>query len=68
MRTDYQRAFDHVTASDDLERKVLDMTSYEKKALRRRIPRAALIAAILALLLAGTALAAATPGIQDWFR
>ena len=68
MRTDYQRAFDHVTASDDLERKVLDMTSYEKKALRQRIPRAALIAAILALLLAGTALAAATPGIQDWFR
>ena len=68
MRTRYQRAFDHVTASERLEREVLNMTKQEKQALRRRIPRAVLIAAVLALLLAGTALAVNVPGIQAWFQ
>ena len=57
MRTRYQRAFDHVTASRRLREEVLNMTKQEKRSLRRRIPRAVLIAAALALLLAGTALA-----------
>ena len=37
-------------------------------ALRRRVPRAVLIAALIILLLAGTAVAVNAPGIQDWFR
>ena len=68
MRTSYQRAFDHVTASDRLKKEVLAMTKQEKDILRRRIPRAVLIAAVLVLLLAGTAVAVSVPGIQDWFR
>lgn len=68
MRTRYQRAFDHVTASGRLREEVLNMTKQEKRSLRRRIPRAVLIAAALALLLAGTALAVNAPGIQAWFQ
>ena len=68
MRTRYQRAFDHVTASRRLREEVLNMTKQEKRSLRRRIPRAVLIAAVLALLLAGTALAVNVPGIQAWFQ
>ena len=68
MRTRYQRAFDHVTASGRLREEVLNMTKQEKRSLRRRIPRAVLIAAVLALLLAGTALAVNVPGIQAWFQ
>ena len=43
------------------------MTKQEKAVVRRQIPRMVLIAAIVALVLAGTALAAAIPGIQEWF-
>ena len=68
MRTTYQRAFDHVTASDRLKKEVLEMTKQEKDILRRRIPRAVLIAAAIMLVLAGTAVAVSVPGIQDWFR
>ena len=68
MRTPYQEAFDHVTASERLKDEVLDMTKREKQALRRGIPKFILIAAIIALLLAGTALAANIPNLQDWFR
>ena len=68
MRTIYQRAFDHVTASDHLKKEVLEMTKQEQDILRRRIPRAVLIAAVLILVLAGTAVAVSVPGIQDWFR
>ena len=57
MRTTYQRAFDHVTASDHLKKEVLEMTKQEQDILRRRIPRAVLIAAVLILVLAGTAVA-----------
>ena len=38
MRTPYQEAFDHVTASERLKDEVLDMTKREKQALRRGIP------------------------------
>ena len=68
MRTPYQEAFDHVTASERLKDEVLDMTKREKQELRRRIPKFILIAAVIALLLAGTALAVNIPNLQDWFR
>lgn len=68
MRTPYQKAFDHVTASERLKEEVLDMTRHEKQTLCRRIPKFALIAAVIALLLAGTALAVNIPQLQDWFR
>lgn len=68
MRTPYQEAFDHVTASKRLKDEVLDMTKREKQELRRRIPKFILIAAVIALLLAGTALAVNIPNLQDWFR
>ena len=68
MRTPYQEAFDHVTASERLKKEVLDMTKQEKEVLRRRIPKLVLIAAVIVLLLAGTALAVNMPHIQDWFH
>lgn len=68
MRTPYQEAFDHVTASERLKAEVLDMTKREKQDLCRRIPKFVLIAAVIALLLAGTALAVNMPHLQDWFR
>lgn len=68
MRTKYQQAFDHVAASDRLKEEVRNMTKQEKRALRRQVPRALIAAALVALLLAGTALAASVLGIQDWFR
>ena len=68
MRTPYQEAFDHVTASERLKDEVLDMTKCEKQDLCRRIPKFILIAAVIALLLAGTALAVNMPHLQDWFR
>lgn len=43
------------------------MTKQEKAVVRRQVPRMVLIAAIVVLALAGTALAAALPGIQEWF-
>lgn len=68
MRTPYQEAFDHVTASERLKDEVLDMTKCEKQDFCRRIPKFILIAAVIALLLAGTALAVNMPHLQDWFR
>lgn len=68
MRTPYQEAFDHVTASERLKDEVLDMTKREKEDLCRRIPKFILIAAVITLLLAGTALAVNIPNLQDWFR
>lgn len=68
MRTKYQRAFDHVAASDRLKEEVRNLTKQEKRTVRRQVPRALIAAALVALLLAGTALAAGVPGIQDWFR
>ena len=68
MRTPYQDAFDHVTASERLKGEVSDMTKREKQELRRRVPKFILIAAVIVLLLAGTALAVNMPSLQDWFR
>lgn len=63
----YRKTFDEVHASEALRQEVLNMTKQEKAVVKRQIPRVALIAAIVALALAGTALAAALPGIQQWF-
>lgn len=68
MRTPYQEAFDHVTASERLKDEVLDMTKREKQDLCRRIPKLVVIAAVIVLLLAGTALAVNMPHLQDWFQ
>lgn len=63
----YRKTFDDVHASEALRQEVLNMTKQEKAVVKRQIPRVALIAAIVALALAGTALAASLPGIQEWF-
>lgn len=59
METKYREMFDQVRASERLRKEVMEMTKQEKTAPKRRIPRAGLIAAALALALAGTAIAAA---------
>lgn len=63
----YRKTFDEVHASAALRQEVMNMTRQEKAIVKRQIPRALLIAAILILVLAGTALAAAAPGIRQWF-
>lgn len=69
METKYREMFDQVRASERLRKEVMEMTKQEKTAPKRRIPRAGLIAAALALALAGTAIAAVgMPGtLRDWF-
>ncbi len=63
----YRKTFDEIHASEALRQEVLNMTRQEKAAAKRQVPRMLLIAAIVVLVLAGTALAAALPGIQEWF-
>lgn len=70
MKNLYQEVFDEVCASDTLKQEVWNMTRQQQKIpKRRRIPAAALIAAVLALALTGTVLAAVgVPGsLKDWF-
>lgn len=57
MEKQYRELFDGVRASDRLRMEVMNMKREENKRIRR-VPRAALIAAALAVILAGTALAA----------
>lgn len=63
----YRKTFDEIHASAALRQEVLNVTKQEKTAAKRQIPRMLLIAAIVVLVLAGTALAAAAPGIRQWF-
>lgn len=60
MKKAYQELFDGVHASGRLRMEVMDMKHAENAGMRpkRRIPPAALIAAVLVVALAGTALAA----------
>ena len=70
MRDLYRETFDQVHASQALRGEVWNMTTRERsKKKSRRIPAAALIAAILILTLTGTTLAAVgVPGtIKGWF-
>lgn len=63
----YRKTFDEIHASAALRQEVMNMTKQEKTAAKRQIPRMLLIAAVVVLVLAGTALAAAVPGIRQWF-
>lgn len=70
MKNLYRETFEEVHASDTLRQEVWSMTKQEQRApKRRRVPASALIAAVLALALTGTALAAAgVPGsLKGWF-
>lgn len=66
MERKYREMFGEVHASDRLKQEVLNMTK-QKRSQRRHIPLAALIAAVLVVVLAGTALAMTNAGIRDWF-
>lgn len=63
----YRKTFDEIHASEALRQEVLNMTKQERTAAKRQIPRMLLIASIVILALAGTALAASLPRIQEWF-
>ena len=67
MRKAYQELFDEVHASDKLRAEVMNMkhTENTNRNPRRRIPTAALIAAVLVVALAGTALAIE---LGDWLK
>ena len=69
MKNRYQEMFDEVRASDTLKQEVLRMQNQENgRRTRRRLPVAGLAAAVLAVVLvAGTALAVASPSLRDWF-
>ncbi len=69
MKSRYQEMFDEVRASDTLKQEVLRMQNQENgRRTRRRLPVAGLAAAVLAVVLvAGTALAVASPSLRDWF-
>ena len=54
-------------ASEALRQEVLNMTGQETTTVKRQVPRMLLIATVVVLVLAGTALAAAVPGIRQWF-
>lgn len=61
MEKEYRELFDEVRASDRLRAEVMNM-KHEETRQTRKIPRAALAAAVLLLALAGTALAAGVFG------
>lgn len=67
MNRPYRELFDQVTASDALRQEVKRMTTQKRTGLKVRLPKAAAIAAVIAILLAGTAVAANLFGIQNWF-
>ena len=69
MKSRYQEMFDEVRASGTLQTEVLQMRNQENGTrARRRLPVAGLAAAVLAVVLvAGTALAVASPSLRDWF-
>ena len=69
MRNIYRETFDQIRASEQLREEVLKMTKQEHiTTVKRRIPKTVLIAAALALVLAGTALAVASPTLREWFE
>lgn len=67
MNRPYRELFDQVSASDALRREVQMMTTREQTYKRIRLTKTAVIAAVLALLLAGSAVAAQLFQIRDWF-
>lgn len=70
MKTRYEEMFDEVHASQRLKEEVMNMTKQERTQVVRKISMSFVIAAVLAVLLAGTALAAVIgvpETLQDWF-
>jgi len=70
LKTRYQELFDEVHASPELKEEVLNMTKQERTQAVRKISVSFIIAAALAALLAGTALAAAvgvSETLREWF-
>lgn len=65
----YQKLFDEVQAPESLRRRVESMTQYDRENRHLRVPKAMLVAAVLAVVLAGSAVAAAGgPGsMKEWF-
>ena len=61
MQNIYRETFEQIHASEQLRKEVANVPKQEKAAFRHRISKAGLIAAALALALAGTVLAVASP-------
>ena len=68
----YQEMLDEVRASDKLRQEVMNMTNMERTEKKRRyLPKAAMVAAAIAVMMTGTVLAAAVffPGsLLGWFE
>lgn len=70
MRASYQEMFDEVRASERLKEEVRNMTKQERTQVVKKVSISFVIAAALAVILAGTALAAAIgvpQTLQEWF-
>lgn len=70
MKTSYREMFDEVHASDRLKEEVMNMTKQERTQVVKRVSMSFIVAAALAVILAGTALAAVTgvpETLQEWF-
>lgn len=70
MKTRYQEMFDEVHASGRLQKEVMSMTKRERTQVVKKVSVSFIIAAALAVILAGTALAAAVgvpQTLQEWF-
>lgn len=71
MRTRYQELFDEVRASERLKKEVMEMTKQERTRVAKKISVSFVLAAALAVILAGTALAAVIgvpETLQEWFE
>ena len=67
MQNIYRETFEQIHASEQLRKEVANVPKQEKAAFRHHISKAGLIAAALALALAGTVLAVASPTLWWWF-
>lgn len=71
MKASYREMFDEVRASGRLNEEVMNMTKQERTQAVKKVSVSFVIAAALAVLLAGTALAAAIgvpETLQEWFN
>lgn len=71
MKASYREMFDEVRASGRLNEEVMNMTKQERTQAVKKVSVSFVIAAALAVLLAGTALAAAIgvpQTLQEWFN
>ena len=68
MQNIYRETFEQIHASEQLRKEVANVPKQEKAAFRHHISKAGLIAAALALALAGTVLAVASPTLWWWFE